>query len=401
MWTPTKNQKFGVAIYNFEAEHVQQALRLDVGETVQILEECCGWYRGFSTKNRNLKGIFPAQFIHLKPFKIDNEGIYETVTPVEDPVVQEAASVLREWGQIWKDLYVVLGTPHGDQELWDAVRKTMMDIADWRKMLITGTLTSDQIGQIKLKITRKIDWGNRRLGLDLVPRVDGEMVDPDAVSVVELYRVHVLSAETSQGHIQGLGTLAKKKDRRKAQSHHLFFCMRDFSYHLGEDAEVFFSLYDACKGKFISERFLVKLSKEGFFNYVEKIHSNCTIFTDLGSADLASELYIVAHVVRVGRMLFSESVKKSSSHCYRRPHGVALFRLAPSVLQGADGEVELTGKLFSSDEKDFWQLPELVLKKQSNKYSIMSNNASYGLVVSVKVVHGELEQATKENPPYY
>ncbi|XP_066947355.1 dedicator of cytokinesis protein 3 isoform X4 [Macrobrachium rosenbergii] len=402
MWTPTKNQKFGVAIYNFEAEHVQQALRLDVGETVQILEECCGWYRGFSTKNRNLKGIFPAQFIHLKPFKIDNEGIYETVTPVEDPVVQEAASVLREWGQIWKDLYVVLGTPHGDQELWDAVRKTMMDIADWRKMLITGTLTSDQIGQIKLKITRKIDWGNRRLGLDLVPRVDGEMVDPDAVSVVELYRVHVLSAETSQGHTQGLGTLAKKKDRRKAQSHHLFFCMRDFSYHLGEDAEVFFSLYDACKGKFISERFLVKLSKEGFFNYVEKIHSNCTIFTDLGSADLSSELYIVAHVVRVGRMLFSESVKKSSSHSYRRPHGVALFRLAPSVLQGADGEVrndvELTGKLFSSDEKDFWQLPELVLKKQSNKYSIMSNNASYGLVVSVKVVHGELEQATKENP---
>lgn len=28
-----------------------------------------------------------------------------------------------------------------------------------------------------------------------------------------------------------------------------------------------------------SERFLVKLSKEGFSNYVEKIHSNCTIFT--------------------------------------------------------------------------------------------------------------------------
>lgn len=34
-------------------------------------------------------------------------SVYETVTPVEDPVVQEAASVLREWGQIWKKLYVV------------------------------------------------------------------------------------------------------------------------------------------------------------------------------------------------------------------------------------------------------------------------------------------------------
>lgn len=54
-----------------------------------------------------------------------------------------------------------LGTPSGDQELWDAVRKAMMDVADWRKQLITGTLTSDQIAQLKLKITRKIDWGNR------------------------------------------------------------------------------------------------------------------------------------------------------------------------------------------------------------------------------------------------
>lgn len=51
--------------------------------------------------------------------------------------------------------------------------------------------------------------------------------------------------------LQGLGTLAKKKERRKILSHHLFFCMRDFSYHLGEDTEVFFSLYDSQKGKFI------------------------------------------------------------------------------------------------------------------------------------------------------
>lgn len=54
-----------------------------------------------------------------------------------------------------------LATSNGEQELWDAVRKAMMDVADWRKQLITGTLTSDQITQLKMKITRKIDWGNR------------------------------------------------------------------------------------------------------------------------------------------------------------------------------------------------------------------------------------------------
>lgn len=55
--------------------------------------------------------------------------------------------------------------------------------------------------------------------------------------------------------------------------------MRDFGHHIGEDTEIYFSLYDGKKQKYISERFLVRISKEGFSNYVEKLHSNCTIFT--------------------------------------------------------------------------------------------------------------------------
>lgn len=66
-----------------------------------------GWYRGFSTKNRAVKGIFPSSYVHLKPCKIDNEGLFESVIPLEDPVVREVTLVLREWGGIWKRLYVV------------------------------------------------------------------------------------------------------------------------------------------------------------------------------------------------------------------------------------------------------------------------------------------------------
>lgn len=66
-----------------------------------------GWYRGFSTKNRGVKGIFPSSYVHLKPCKIDNEGLFESVIPLEDPVVREVTLVLREWGGIWKRLYVV------------------------------------------------------------------------------------------------------------------------------------------------------------------------------------------------------------------------------------------------------------------------------------------------------
>lgn len=66
-----------------------------------------GWYRGFSTKNRAVKGIFPSTYVTLKPCKIDNEGLFESVIPLEDPVVREVTLVLREWGSIWKRLYVV------------------------------------------------------------------------------------------------------------------------------------------------------------------------------------------------------------------------------------------------------------------------------------------------------
>lgn len=69
-----------------------------------------GWYRGFSTKNRAVKGIFPSSYVHLKPCKIDNEGLFESVIPLEDPVVREVTLVLREWGSIWKRLYVVSTT---------------------------------------------------------------------------------------------------------------------------------------------------------------------------------------------------------------------------------------------------------------------------------------------------
>jgi len=38
----------------------------------------------------------------------------------------------------------------------------------------------------------------RKLGLDLVPRVDGEQVDADKHSICQLYRVHENSAEIAK-----------------------------------------------------------------------------------------------------------------------------------------------------------------------------------------------------------
>lgn len=126
--------------------------------------------------------------------------------------------------------------------------------------------------------------------------------------------------------------------------------MRDFGHHIGEDTEIYFSLYDSKKQKFISERFLVKISKEGFSsNYVERTHSNCSVFTDLGNNDLTRNTYIVAHVMRIGKMLYSESSKKTEKYAtpiqqvFKRPHGVAVQNLNDLFV----------AKESDSDEKEF------------------------------------------------
>nr|XP_031541988.1 dedicator of cytokinesis protein 3-like [Vicugna pacos] len=62
-----------VVICSFRGS-VPQGLVLEIGETVQILEKCEGWYRGVSTKKPNVKGIFPANYIHLKKAIVSNRG---------------------------------------------------------------------------------------------------------------------------------------------------------------------------------------------------------------------------------------------------------------------------------------------------------------------------------------
>ncbi|XP_043596700.1 dedicator of cytokinesis protein 3 isoform X4 [Bombus pyrosoma] len=220
------------------------------------------------------------------------------------------------------------------------------------------------------------------------------MVDPETMSIVELYHVHVQSAENSLGS-SARGTL-RRKEHRKVLTHHLYFCMRDFGHSIGEDTEIYFSLYDAKRNQYLSERFLVRISKEGFSSFIEKIHSNCTIFTDLGNADLSRDLYMVAHVMRCGRMLYSDSGKnKAGTATYRRPHGVAVLSLAEAT-QDHTEELEMTFKVCQGEEKEFHQLHEQIIR--NNKCSPLPGQPNYGIVVSLRVLHGELTQVREENP---
>ncbi|XP_028751187.1 dedicator of cytokinesis protein 3 isoform X6 [Peromyscus leucopus] len=240
------------------------------------------------------------------------------------------------------------------------------------------------------------------LGLDLVPRKDFEVVDSDQISVSDLYKMHLSSRQSVQQSTSQVDTMRPRHGEscRMPVPHHFFFSLKSFTYNtIGEDTDVFFSLYDMREGKQISERFLVRLNKNGGPRNPEKIERMCALFTDLSSKDMKRDLYIVAHVIRIGRMLLNDSKKGPAHLHYRRPYGCAVLSIL-DVLQSLTElkeEKDFVLKVYTCNNESEWtQIHENIIRKSSTKYSAPS--ASHGLIISLQLFRGDMEQIRRENP---
>ncbi|KAL5021111.1 hypothetical protein ScPMuIL_000266 [Solemya velum] len=135
-WCKTGNtQRYGVAVYNFN-KHLEGGLKLDIGDTVCILEDTEDWYRGYLLKNRQQSGIFPKSYVCVKEAIVKHSGSLETVIPKEPPIASEITSVLREWGAIWKELYVDQST------LFHSIQNMMLELIAWRRKIMSRKLSA-------------------------------------------------------------------------------------------------------------------------------------------------------------------------------------------------------------------------------------------------------------------
>uniref|UniRef100_A0A667X8G8 Dedicator of cytokinesis 3 n=1 Tax=Myripristis murdjan TaxID=586833 RepID=A0A667X8G8_9TELE len=374
-------------ICNFRGS-VTQGLALEVGETVQILEKCEG--NSYLTHSlMTYYGIFPATYVHLKKAIVTNRGQHETVVPLEDPIVTEVTSTLQEWALLWKQLYV-----KHKVDLFYKVRHVMTELIDLRRQLLSGHLTQDQSRDVKRHITVRLDWGNEHLGLDLVPRKEFEMVDADQISVSDLYKM-VSSILYGDSLRQRHG-----EPCRVPVPHHLLVNLKSFTYNtIGEDTDIFFSLYDLREGKTISEKFMVRLNKNGGPKNPEKVDRLCALFTDLSNKDMKRDLYIISQVIRTGRMLLNDSKKGPPHVQYRRPYGCAVLAMS-DVLQTISElkeEKDFVLKVYTcNNENEWYQIHENIIRKSSTKYTAPSTN--YGLIISLQLLRGDMEQVRRENP---
>uniref|UniRef100_A0A8D3E0M2 Dedicator of cytokinesis 5 n=1 Tax=Scophthalmus maximus TaxID=52904 RepID=A0A8D3E0M2_SCOMX len=367
-WIPTKKEKYGVAIYNYDPSG-EQELCLQVGDTVHILEKLEGWYRGYTLRKKSQKGIFPASYIHLKEATFEGIGQQEIIIPADLPLVQELGATLREWAQIWHTLFVANKTTQ-----FRSVQQMAYSLIEYRSQIVSGTLPKDDLVELKKKVTAKIDYGNRILGLDLVVRdIAGNTLDPDRTSTVSLYRAHETASRSVDDRIQ--------EEKRQTlfstvHTYSLLMNLKNFVCNIGEDAELLMSLYDPDQSEFISENFLVRWDSMGMPKEIEKLNNLPALFTDLSSSDLMRQrLFLVCQIIRVGSMELKEGKKHTGG--LRRPFGVAVMDITDVA----------HGKTDDEDKQHFIPFHFLTCFLA-------------GLFVTLKLLPGDLAQVRKDYPHF-
>ncbi|NXJ84133.1 DOCK2 protein, partial [Trogon melanurus] len=420
-WLPTKDEKYGVVVWNFPRTR-EHHLPLQVGETVHILEASEGWYHGYSLRNRAARGIFPASLIHLKSAVVEHRGVEETVVPAEMPMVQEITTTLREWVTIWKQLYVVrtqdlqgggglVGravTLHGclqtgQLQRYQQVKGMMYELMEQRSQLLSGTLPTDELLQLKKEVTGKIDYGNKILMLDLVVRdKDENILDPDRTSVISLFQAHKKAAQTVTQRIQEemspqQSVLGRSARQAASPSHSLYLCVRNFVCNIGEEAQLFMALYDPSEQRMISENYVIRWASTGVPQDIELLNNLKAIFTDLGSKDLKRErLFLVCQIIRVGRMDLRESYSRKLSTGLRRPFGISVMDITDIT----------KGKCESDEDKQYFIPVHLAAADNDFLHNMIRkavegkdiNHKGQGFWVSLKMLWGDLSQVRKDHP---
>ncbi|KAL3213749.1 hypothetical protein MRX96_035244 [Rhipicephalus microplus] len=383
-WTPVPDKaKYGVAIANFTEEGVHR-LRLNVGDSVYIYEELEDWYYGCCTNSKTKKGIFPKAYI------------------AEPSIIKEITAVLREWGPIWKQLYLT------NRAEFDSVRNMMYELMDSRRKIMSGTLPVDELRELKQKVTAKIEMGNAILDLDLVVRhSSGNILNPDVTSTIDLYRAHVDATK----RIKQMSSTQLDIGSPKASSHYchnLFVVVKNFVCRIGDDADLLMTLYDAKEQKFISENYYVQWAKCGLIKDLDQLNNLRVLFTDLGSRDLSRErVNFICQIIRIGAMELKENDHKRStlyskkaceSEGMRRPFGVAAMDIT-DIISGkieSDEEKQHFVPYIQCGERDF--LDTAIKKALAAKEVTQKEHKGQGLWICLKLLHGDSKQVREENP---
>ena len=259
------DQKVGICIYNYlvpEDCHVPAY----IGDKLHIFEECEDWYFVSLARNTGLRGIIPKRYVIIK-----TEAV-ELVEAGSGAVVQESTAMLREWGRMLRDIFV-----RRDNKLFQSVQQFSDIISEQigiRASLICGKLPGEEVRDLRSKLTKKMDYLNHHLQLDLVVRdKEGNILDPEKTSAVSLFREHKLSSDNRSRH-----PLHSQSNR--SNSYMLLLSVKNFTWKRTEDMELFISVYttggstqEQKAARPLCENYVIKWTRQGMARDIEQLNN--------------------------------------------------------------------------------------------------------------------------------
>uniref|UniRef100_A0A8C2Q7J1 Dedicator of cytokinesis 5 n=1 Tax=Cyprinus carpio TaxID=7962 RepID=A0A8C2Q7J1_CYPCA len=308
--------------------------------------------------------------------------------------------------------------------LFRSVQQMAYSLIEYHSQIVSGTLPNDDLVELRKKVTAKIDYGNRILGLDLVVRDEaGNTLDPERTSTVSLFRAHESASHSIDERIQEEKMRLQNLEKRRqtlfsgVHTYSLLINLRNFVCNIGEDAELFMSLYDPDKSEFISENFLVRWDSTGMPKEIEKLNNFPALFTDLSSTDLIRQrLFLVCQIIRVGCMELKEGKKHTGG--LRRPFGVAVMDITDIAHGKTDDDDKQYFIPFQQIAMETYirqrqlimspLIPSRVIGENEPLVAVFNkviatrevNHKGQGLFVTLKLLPGDVFQVKKNYPHF-
>lgn len=348
----------------------------------------------------------------MKRSTVDKASGKEVIRSSEPPIAQEITYIIKEWCPLWKQLFILR------DKNFDIIKSVVYELIDLRSKILSGTLPTDEIKELRQKATLLIDSGNYILKLDLSVRDElGNFINSAETCAIDLYNLHENAQKKNKESVKSiLPGSSKKKTLTNFSvfSHNLCVIVKNFACHVTEDVQLLMSLYDAKESKFISENFFVEWNQKKILRDLDLLNNLKVLFCDLGSKDLEREkMYFICQIVRIGNMENKDLEPQKQRHNtiynsqkklvdgLRRPFGVAALEIS-DILNGKresdiDNEIFVPILQFTS-EKD--SLDSLIKKITNSKTGDINpkDHKGQGLWISLKMLHGELKQVREEYP---
>ncbi|MFH4980620.1 hypothetical protein AB6A40_007329 [Gnathostoma spinigerum] len=316
-------------------------LQLHIGEHVEVHATSQGWCYGCTESDLFHYGIFPQACIVpiCKPSSTCTEEVHA--------LVAEMTEVLDEWWISIKDIY----GKQARMDSQDEILSYIEDLMTMRKKFLSGNVPVEELREMRLELSKKIDLGNHWLGLDMIIRNEiGEPIDIDGISVIRAYREHKTAASR-------IARDSKPSDASVVNAFSLLVHAQSATLDCRCECEFSISLYDVTDQRFISETFVFDWSHGSLTNRNSK-----ALFNDLGASEYPSSSPLkrdhhIVMCIRVARVAPidapSATVRKQSDlgppqTWSRQPYAAAVLDLT-SCIRNSPGPQEFIVHLNRED----------------------------------------------------